>query len=374
MSISANNLPPSPADRAAGLIRALGSLLGAAPPPTPAGGGDDELAMILDDLAALRRPADEALGDPLARAALARLTVPGGAASVDAAGWRALGQAWPTLDLVGRRDLVTRLRAADLTVAASRDGRFVTFRDATVTVIAEPGVDRLRVQRPGRADCYEQGVLVAAISIEGDRLTRETARGSEVWNANGTGTLNGVAIAARPAPRVPGEPPRRPVPGPAPANELDEPDWKGRSWMAVYGPDYDEAIAEAGGEVVEPYRAASDADVYNCHAYATTGGAGDLFDPFMRNGQPHWLDNPMAQLTGGRFGRVAADQRVHPGDVVVYQKDGKVTHTGIVTEVDPQGNPTRIESKFGILGRYEHDTHDVSPLYGAPAAFYRPGA
>ncbi len=373
MSTSANNLPPTPGTRAAGLIRALGDLLGPtpAPPPVPTNAGIDDLSRLLDELALLR-PVLSPVTDPAAQAALARLTVPGGAAVVDAAGWRSLGRAWATADAAGRRELAARLRAAEVTVATSRDGRFVTFRDATVTAIAEPGADRLRVQRTGRADCYEGVTLVAALTIEADHVYRETARGTEVWTADGSGTLNGAPIAAPPAPRVTGEPPRRPLSSLPPTNELDEPEWKGKSWMTVYGPDYDEAIVEAGGTVVEPYRAAADADVYNCHSYATTGGAGDLFDPYLRNGQPHWLDNPMAQLTGGRYGRVAEDQRVHPGDVVVYKKDGKVTHTGLVTEVDRYGNPTRIQSKFGVLGRYVHDTFDVSPLYGAPAEFYRP--
>lgn len=371
MSTSANNLPPPPGTRAAGLIRALGDLLGPAP-AVPAAPATDDLSRLLDELAVLRCPAGATLADPAAQAALARLAVPGGAAVVDAVGWRALGRAWASAEAAGRRDLAARLRAADVSIAQSRDGRFVSFRDATMTVLAEPGVDRLRVQRAGRADLYAGASLVATLTFEGDRVIRETHQGTEVWTADGHGTLNGRPVAAPPAPFVAGEPPRRPIPGPPPANELDEPTWQGKSWMAVYGPDYDEAIVDAGGMVVEPYQAETDVNVYNCHSYATTGGAGDLFDPFMRNGQPHWLDNPMAQLTGGRFGQVAPTQRVHPGDVVVYAKDGKVTHTGIVTEVDRAGNPTRIESKFGVLGRYVHDTYDVSPLYGAPAAFYRP--
>ena len=80
----------------------------------------------------------------------------------------------------------------------------------------------------------------------------------------------------------------------------------------------------------------------------------------------------MRQLATDAWGRLAADQRVHVGDVVVYKKDGKVTHTGVVEAVDRDGNPTRIESKFGILGKYVHDTFDVSALYGQPAEFYRP--
>lgn len=372
MSTSANNLPPTPG-RAAGLIRALGDLLGPTPAaPAPAAPAPDDLSRLLDELAVLRRPAGATLADPAAQAALARLSVPGGAAVVDAAGWRALGRAWATADAAGRRDLAARLRAADVTIAQSRDGRFVSFRDATVTVVAEPGADRLRVQRAGGASLYAGTTLVATLAWEGDRVIRETARGTEVWTSDGQGTRGGRPIAAPPAPVVPGEAPRRPVPGPPPANELDEPEWQGKSWMTVYGPDYDEAIVESGGMVVEPYHAETDVNVYNCHSYATTGGEGDLFDPFMRNGQPHWLDNPMAQLTGGRYGQVAPTQRVHPGDVVVYAKDGKVTHTGVVTEVDRDGNPTRIQSKFGVLGRYVHDTFDVSTLYGAPAAFYRP--
>ena len=143
--------------------------------------------------------------------------------------------------------------------------------------------------------------------------------------------------------------------------------------MSEYAPAYDAAVEAMGGEVVEPSEANEPAkDVYNCHSYATTDGAGDLFDPFSRSGYPHWLNNPMHRLTTGPFGRVAADQRVQAGDIIVYRQSDKVTHTGVVREVDANGNPSLIESKFGTLGLYRHEPHDVPAQYGSPAEFFRP--
>jgi hypothetical protein len=143
--------------------------------------------------------------------------------------------------------------------------------------------------------------------------------------------------------------------------------------MDDYGPAYDEAVLNTGGRVIEPTDPDEPAqDLYNCHSFALTDGQGDLFDPFMRETHPHWLNNPLNQLTTGAWGQVQPTQKVHPGDAVVYYKDGKPTHTGVVRQVDAQGNPTLVESKFGVLGRYIHEPFDVPGQYGAPTAFYRP--
>lgn len=373
MTSPANGVPSPAPGRNSGLIRVLGNLLAPAAPTAPANGIDD-LGRLLDQWKATHPtgPQADPLATPAVRQALAQLAVPGGAAAVTAAGWQALGQAWAGMDRAGRASLAARLAPSGVTTNASRDGVYVTFRDAQVTATVEPGSERLRIQRPDRAECYDRGALVATMGFADGRVTLDTAYGTEVWDAGGNGTLNGQPISAAPAARVPGEAPRRLSAAPPPPNELDEPEWKGKSWMKVYGTEYDEAIREAGGQVVEPTNVSRDVDVYNCHSFATTGGRGDLFDPFLRNGQPHWLDNPMRQLATSAWGRLAADQRVHPGDVVVYKKDGKVTHTGVVVAVDQGGNPVRVESKFGILGKYVHDTYDVSALYGQPAEFYRP--
>jgi hypothetical protein len=62
------------------------------------------------------------------------------------------------------------------------------------------------------------------------------------------------------------------------------------------------------------------------------------------------------------------------GDVIMYQKDGVPTHTGKVTAVDADGNPTRVQSKWGSFGLYEHGPFDVPAIYGEIGAFYRPDA
>lgn len=376
---------PSPVNNgASNLIKVLGGLLAPANAPAnvPAANnaGMADLGRLLDQWQSSHLTTDP-LATPAARQALAQLGVPGGAANVTAAGWSALASAWLRLDRAGRANLAARLAQSGVSSTASHDGKFVIFRDAAVTITAEltgddhgerQNADRLRVQRADRAECYERGQLVATLTFSDGQVVLDTAYGTEIWDSGGNGTLNGQPIGAAPAPRVPGEGPRTGETAPQPPNELDEPEWKGKSWMKLYGTEYDEAVVEAGGEVVEPTRRSRDIDVYNCHSFATTNGGGDLFDPFLRNGQPHWLDNPMRQLAGPNFGRLAADQQIHVGDVVVYKKDGKVTHTGVVEAVDAGGNPTRIESKFGILGKYVHDTFDVSALYGQPAEFYRP--
>ena len=75
------------------------------------------------------------------------------------------------------------------------------------------------------------------------------------------------------------------------------------------------------------------------------------------------------------------------GDVAVYRVDveekdenGNVTkkvravsHTGIIVEVDANGNPTLIESKWGKLGVYQHAPNDLKPDWGKDPTYYRTG-
>lgn len=379
MAMQPNRSLTGAASRQGGLLGMLGAWLrpqptgGAATPPA----SEPSVQALLDRLALSGKPASgkaPALTDPAALQAFQTLTRPGQAASVQPAGWQALAKDWARLSPTSRTQMAAQLKAAGVTVDAGADGRYVSFSANGLRVIAEPATNRLRRTQGDTVLGYENGKLAVAMKVQGDRVEVTSSHGRQTWVAGvGQGYQDGLPVAPRFAPAVPGESPRVPWDN-ALSNDLDEPDWGNGTRMDQYAPAYDDAVEEMGGTVVEPSDPkARPADLYNCHSFATTGGAGDLFDPFLRESHPHWLNNPMHRLTNGPFAQLQDWQRVHPGDVLVYRTDdGKVTHTGVVREVDAQGNPTLVESKFGILGRYLHEPFDVPVQYGGPAEYFRP--
>jgi len=96
-------------------------------------------------------------------------------------------------------------------------------------------------------------------------------------------------------------------------------------------------------------------DSYDCHGWTFTNGE-------------KWINNDQVQKILDDNGYVGVPSgQVQVGDLVVYRDEyGNITHTGIVTAVDENGNPTEIESKWGSLGRYRHAPGDVPPGYGEP--------
>lgn len=310
---------------------------------------------------------------PEAELTLRRLGAPGGALALAPADWRALAQAWGRAD--DRSVLADRLKAAGVSVRADAEGHYVSFTAAELRVTVEPATGRLRRAQGQTVLGYEGDRLAVAFKRDGNQVVATTAAGTQTWDARtGQGYADGLPLTPRMADPMPGEAPRRPWAS-APPNRLQEPAWTDQTDAADYSRAYDAAMLAAGGRVVAPADMGADpADMYNCHAFATTGALGGLFDPFMREGYPHWINNPMAQLMTGPYRQLASTQRVRPGDVIVYRNaEGAVTHTGIVRTVDRDGNPSRVESKFGTLGRYEHGPFDIPPQYGAPAEFFRPG-
>lgn len=372
MGIQRNRPLTSPEPRASGFGSWLSSLFSSTPATTSTSGS---LQGLLDRLTLQRPTPAPSVSDPAARQALSRLLQPGQAARLMPAEWQSLAAQWSRMSAASRAQLTTQLSAAGVKVAPSPDGKYVTFSSGDLRVIAEPATQRLRRSQAGTVLCYEGTQMVKAMKTTGTQVQVTTASGTEVWDATtGQGTVNGLPIVGRPAPVDPNEPPRDAWDSPL-SNDLQEPAWTDTTDMDDYAPAYDAAVRATGGRVLEPSDPDESAqELYNCHSFATTRGQGDLFDPFMRETHPHWINNPMNQLMTGPFQQVQEFQRVHPGDVVVYFKDGKPTHTGVVRQVDAAGNPTLIESKFGILGRYLHEPFDVPGEYGYPEQFFRPEA
>ena len=72
------------------------------------------------------------------------------------------------------------------------------------------------------------------------------------------------------------------------------------------------------------------------------------------------IDNPGVQkILDDQGWKPPADGKAKVGDIVVYRKDGAITHSGTVTAVDDAGKVTQVLSKWGSLGIYKHAPDDV---------------
>jgi len=65
------------------------------------------------------------------------------------------------------------------------------------------------------------------------------------------------------------------------------------------------------------------------------------------------------------------DGSLQAGDVIRYRKNGITTHTGRIWEVDSQGHPSVIRSKWGGMGEYLHLPLIVPSSYGNDLAYFR---
>ena len=86
---------------------------------------------------------------------------------------------------------------------------------------------------------------------------------------------------------------------------------------------------------------------YNCHGLLFGNRQKWIGDP-----RP-WLEEQGYALVGTHPAATA-----RPGDIVLYWKTGQVTHSGRVSSIG-QGNRVIVHSKWGELGEYLHDVHDV---------------
>jgi hypothetical protein len=59
------------------------------------------------------------------------------------------------------------------------------------------------------------------------------------------------------------------------------------------------------------------------------------------------------------------------GDIVTYKKDGKITHYGVVDEVDGDGKIKKVKSKWGRGRKMKHDLGSVPAPYGDADQVYR---
>ncbi len=114
---------------------------------------------------------------------------------------------------------------------------------------------------------------------------------------------------------------------------------------------------------------------FNCHGFTFCDGKAWIVD--WKSVEDILSDNGYQDVSKGRKAK---------GDVAVYRVDVEekddqghvkkiraVSHTGIVIEVDVNGTPTLIRSKWGKLGVYEHPPNDLKPDWGKDPTYYRTG-
>ena len=124
-------------------------------------------------------------------------------------------------------------------------------------------------------------------------------------------------------------------------------------------PDVTEAQADAVlssyGLLSRVTKLAPPSNGYDCHGFTFTGG-----DVWINDDQVEAIlhDNGYSITTTPAV-----------GDIVIYRNGGAITHSGIITAV-AGGAVTRVESKWGRLGRYSHAPDDVPPNYGTWKAYH----
>jgi hypothetical protein len=99
---------------------------------------------------------------------------------------------------------------------------------------------------------------------------------------------------------------------------------------------------------------------YQCHGYT-----------FLPPGVEKQLSPVLVEKILAENNYVRTDQVpciIRPGDVIVYRDaEGRILHTGVVTETDPNGAvATKVRSKWGCMGVYDHTPVDVLPSYRPP--------
>ena len=117
---------------------------------------------------------------------------------------------------------------------------------------------------------------------------------------------------------------------------------------------------------------------YNCHSFAWHDSKGDRTDKRNDGLPPRWDNNPSDDMKNATPLSLDAPNQV--GDIIVYGNDKnsngslepkEIDHSARVTEVDSEGNTTRVESKEGQSNVTDHHPSDQNPEYGDFKEIYR---
>jgi hypothetical protein len=87
-----------------------------------------------------------------------------------------------------------------------------------------------------------------------------------------------------------------------------------------------------------------------------------------------WINNDqVSQILTDAYQEVTGPAMI--GDIVMYRRDGTITHNGEVMSVrGTDGEVIEVQSKWGSAGEYSHAPGNVPALYGSPTIYRRTAA
>jgi hypothetical protein len=135
------------------------------------------------------------------------------------------------------------------------------------------------------------------------------------------------------------------------------PEWRVTSWAGVS--DYTPAkAAQVQAQTATAYNVTADNTLpptigLDCHGYSLKNDQVGIFG-----------DNVPTILTDQGYKLIGAGGMAAVGDIVVYKKNGSITHTGVVNAVNGAGTVTQVKSRWGSLGTYTHAINTVPSSYG----------
>jgi len=82
-------------------------------------------------------------------------------------------------------------------------------------------------------------------------------------------------------------------------------------------------------------------------------------------------DQLMLALTDDGYRQIVLNE-VRPGDVVIYRRNGRIQHAGIVVNLGQVEAQPRLVlcSKWGEAGEYVHEIDDVPTIYGQATEYW----
>ncbi len=76
-------------------------------------------------------------------------------------------------------------------------------------------------------------------------------------------------------------------------------------------------------------------------------------------------------LHDDQYRQLPSDAGLEPGDIVLYRRDGSLTHAAVVIAIPiALHDQVRVISQWGADGEYVHDVADVTSILGRPSEYW----
>lgn len=119
-----------------------------------------------------------------------------------------------------------------------------------------------------------------------------------------------------------------------------------------------EGTLEEHGEVEGALkRIAGPINKYNCHGYTFLRSSG-------------WLEHNIEEILSDQEFKTVEASKAKVDDVVIYRKNGKITHSGVIKEINENNAKHVVESKWGNGSLMQHFINEVKSSYGEPQVYH----